>query len=90
MDKKFYAGVIVEEKILLAINKYAVDVYCLLLCGVVGLPQRVVCQKCGNVLYEGADLKPPDEILHQHNGKCPKCGNKLSLIPINVDVTPIK
>jgi len=54
------------------------------------LPQRVMCQHCGYVLYEGAELKPPDEILHSHDGKCPKCGNKLSLIPINVEVKPIK
>ncbi|NWG11665.1 hypothetical protein HXY33_08000 [Candidatus Bathyarchaeota archaeon] len=54
------------------------------------LPQRVVCQQCGCVLHEGPELKPPDEILHLHNGKCPKCGKKLSLIPINVDVTPVK
>jgi ribosomal protein S27AE len=56
----------------------------------VDLPQRVVCQQCGVVLYEGAELKPPDEILHQFNGKCPKCGKKLSLLPINVEVKPTK
>ncbi|MGQ9530328.1 MAG: hypothetical protein ACUVQX_02450 [Candidatus Bathycorpusculaceae bacterium] len=54
------------------------------------MPQRVVCEGCGHVLYEGTELKPPDEILHQHGGKCPKCGKKLSLIPINVEVKPIK
>jgi len=42
------------------------------------------------VLYEGADLKPPDEILQQFDGKCPSCGKKLSLLPINVDVKPIR
>jgi hypothetical protein len=41
-------------------------------------------------LYEGSELKPPDEILHKHNGKCPKCGRKLALIPLNVEVEPIK
>lgn len=56
----------------------------------VQLPQRVVCQQCGRVLYEGAELKPPDEIIHAHNGKCPGCGKKLSLIPIDVDVKPMK
>ncbi|MEM3609201.1 MAG: hypothetical protein QXM65_08130 [Candidatus Bathyarchaeia archaeon] len=54
------------------------------------MPQRVICQGCGQVLYEGVDLKPPDEILNQYNGKCPKCGKKLSLIPIDVDVKPLK
>jgi len=54
------------------------------------LPQRIICQQCGYVLYEGADLKPPDEILHKHEGKCPSCSKKLSLIPIDVEVKPIK
>ncbi|MGB9134831.1 MAG: hypothetical protein WCC63_04515 [Candidatus Bathyarchaeia archaeon] len=52
------------------------------------MPQKVFCQKCNCILYEGAELKPPDEIIQKHNGKCPKCGNKLSLIPINVEVKP--
>jgi hypothetical protein len=54
------------------------------------VPQRVVCQGCGHILYQGAELKPPDEVLHQHDGKCPKCGKKLALIPIDVDVKPIR
>jgi predicted RNA-binding Zn-ribbon protein involved in translation (DUF1610 family) len=56
----------------------------------IDLPQRVICQQCGYVLYDGAELRPPDEILHEHDGKCPKCGKKLALIPINVEVKPIK
>jgi ribosomal protein S27AE len=54
------------------------------------MPQRIICNQCGYLLYEGAELKPPDEILHQYNGKCPKCGKKLAFIPINVEVKPIK
>ena len=54
------------------------------------MPQRVTCQSCGHVLYEGPDLKPPDEILHDHEGKCPSCGKKLSFIPIDVNVKPSK
>jgi ribosomal protein S27AE len=54
------------------------------------VPQRVICQKCGYVLYDEDDLKPPDEILHQHNGKCPKCGKKLALVPLDVEVKPAK
>lgn len=54
------------------------------------MPQRVACQGCGHTLYEGPDLRPPDEILHEHEGKCPKCGKKLSLVPIDVDVKPIR
>jgi len=54
------------------------------------VPQRIVCQQCGYKLYEGDDLKPPDEILHQYNGKCPRCGKKLAYIPLDVEVTSAK
>ena len=54
------------------------------------VPQCVICSECSHVLYEGQDLKPPDEILQQHDGKCPKCGKKLSLLPIDVEVKPMK
>ena len=54
------------------------------------LPQRVTCHECGYVLYEGIEVKPPDELLHQYDGKCPKCGRKLSIVPLNVDVKPVK
>jgi DNA-directed RNA polymerase subunit RPC12/RpoP len=54
------------------------------------MPQKVVCQDCNHVLYEGDELKPPDEIIQKHNGKCPNCGRKLSFIPQNVEVKPVK
>ncbi|MDH5447431.1 MAG: hypothetical protein OEY24_07415 [Candidatus Bathyarchaeota archaeon] len=54
------------------------------------MPQKVFCQKCGYTLYEGPELKPPDEIIHKYNGKCPKCDRKLSFIPIDVEVKPAK
>ena len=54
------------------------------------VPQLVICQKCGYILYDEDDLKPPDEILHQYNGKCPKCGKKLALVPLDVEVKPAK
>jgi len=54
------------------------------------MPQRVLCQQCGHILYEDDDLKTPDEILHQHNGQCPKCGKKLALIPLDVEVKPVE
>ena len=38
------------------------------------------------VLYDGTELKPPDEIIQSHDGKCPACGKKLSFIPKNVEV----
>jgi len=54
------------------------------------MPQRVTCHHCGHMLYDGDELKPPDEILHQYDGKCPKCGKKLAIIPLNVEVKPMK
>jgi len=50
------------------------------------LPQKVTCHKCGHVLYEGEELKSPEEILQTNEGACPKCGAKLSLAPLNIDV----
>jgi hypothetical protein len=50
------------------------------------LPQRVICEKCGFILYEGSDLKPPDEIIQTHDGKCAECGKKISFVPKKVEV----
>jgi hypothetical protein len=50
------------------------------------MPQQVICEKCGFVLYEGMELKPPDEIIQTHDGKCPKCDKKISFVPIKVEV----
>jgi DNA-directed RNA polymerase subunit RPC12/RpoP len=47
----------------------------------------VVCAGCGTVLYDGLDLRPPDEIIQEYNGKCPKCGKKLSFAPKKIDVS---
>ena len=33
-------------------------------------------------------MKSPDEIIQQHDGRCPSCGKKLAFIPENVDVKP--
>jgi len=54
------------------------------------LPQQVNCLACGAVLYQGEELKSPEEILQMHEGKCPKCGEQLSLTPQNVEVKPAK
>jgi hypothetical protein len=54
------------------------------------MPQRVLCHGCNHILYEGGELKPPDEIIQQFEGKCPKCGRKLSLMPLDVEVKPLK
>lgn len=54
------------------------------------MPQRVICQQCKEILYEGDELKPPEEIIQSNDGKCPKCGRKLSLIPTTVDVKAVE
>ena len=54
------------------------------------MPQRVLCHECKHVLYEGPELRPPDEIIHQYDGKCPQCSRKLSLLPLDVEVKPAK
>jgi hypothetical protein len=53
------------------------------------MPQRVICHGCNHILYEGAELRPPDEIIQEHGGKCPKCSRKLSLLPLEVEVKPV-
>lgn len=50
------------------------------------VPQLVICHKCGAILYESVELKPPDEIIQSYNGKCPACNKKLSYIPKNFEV----
>ena len=50
------------------------------------LPQKVNCHKCGHVLYQGEELRSPEEILQANEGACPKCGAKLSLAPLSINV----
>jgi len=53
------------------------------------VPLLVVCHKCGATLYESIEeLKPPEEIVQSHDGKCPTCGRRLSFVPKNVEVKP--
>jgi ribosomal protein S27AE len=54
------------------------------------LPQRILCGKCGAILYEGMELTPPDEVIQRFDGKCPQCGKKLSFNPINVEIKRLK
>jgi len=53
------------------------------------MPQKVRCQKCGHTLYEGIELTPPDEIIQRFDGRCPKCGKKLTFTQGNVTIKPI-
>ena len=54
------------------------------------VPQLVICNKCGSVLYESIEeLRSPDEIIQSYDGKCPTCGRRLSYIPKHFEVKPI-
>jgi hypothetical protein len=50
------------------------------------VPLRAVCGKCDVVLYEGTEIKASSEIILGYDGKCPKCGRKLSFIPKKVEI----
>ena len=56
------------------------------------VPQRVSCSQCGYVLFEGLELTAPDEIIQRFDGRCPKCGKKLSFEhgQGHVEIKPIK
>jgi len=54
------------------------------------MPQRVLCNGCGGVLYQGNDLKSPEEIYEMHNGRCPNCGRKLLLMPQKIEILPVE
>ena len=53
------------------------------------VPQLVICHKCGAILHEGEELKPPFEIAESYDGKCPNCRKKLSDMPKKFEVKPI-
>ena len=52
------------------------------------MPQKTTCRDCGFILYEDMDLKSPDEIIEQYDGRCPQCGKKLTFVPSEVYVKP--
>jgi hypothetical protein len=50
------------------------------------MPQHIICDECRAVLYEGRELKAPEEIIQENGGICPQCGKKLSFFPEKVDI----
>lgn len=49
----------------------------------------MICDKCCALLYEGEEIRPPNDIVLDYDGKCPNCGKKLSFVPINVEIRVI-
>jgi DNA-directed RNA polymerase subunit RPC12/RpoP len=54
------------------------------------MPQHIICEHCGTVLYAGLELKPPDEVIQQYNKVCPRCGKKLLFGPERVGIRKIE
>lgn len=54
------------------------------------MPQKVLCNACGEILYQGDDLKSPEEIYEMLGGRCPRCGRKISLMPQKVEILPVR
>ena len=52
------------------------------------VPLLVICHECDAILYEGKELKSPEEIIEGYFGKCPTCSKKLFYTPKNVEVKP--
>ena len=51
-------------------------------------PQRILCSKCGELLYSGLELETPGEIIQRNGGYCPKCGKKLGFDTENLKIIP--
>jgi len=54
------------------------------------MPQRILCENCEEILYAGTDLRPPEEVIQQFNGKCPKCGKRLFFSSDKIEIKPIQ
>jgi len=50
------------------------------------LPQHVFCERCNAILYDGAELELPSEIIRRYNGICPKCRKRLSYQPERIKI----
>lgn len=53
------------------------------------MPQKIICGNCGDVLYEGSELKPPEELIEKLNGKCLKCGKELIFDLNKINITSL-
>ena len=50
------------------------------------MPQKIVCEGCGELLFNGLKLRPPEEVIQEFDGKCPYCGKKLVFNPDKVEI----
>jgi len=53
------------------------------------MPFRVVCRRCGHVLWESVNPVPLSDIVGFYGGRCPRCFSVLRLEPpLDVEVRP--
>jgi len=56
------------------------------------MPFRFVCSQCGAILIEKENLEYGGNfvraVINEVGGQCPKCGHKLQVPPVNVEVKP--
>jgi len=52
------------------------------------MPQRVICSECAHVLYEGDNLRSPQDIAKKYEGRCPSCGKILKASMESVSIYP--
>jgi len=52
------------------------------------MPQKIICEACGSILYHGLELETPNEIIQRHNGICPQCKKKLDFATEKVRIVP--
>ena len=50
------------------------------------MPQKIVCEGCGNVLLKDIKLRPPDEVIKELEGNCPYCGKQLVFDPDKIEI----
>jgi len=48
--------------------------------------EKIVCEKCGYVLYESKELIPPLQVYEKYNGVCPNCKKKLNRKPLKIEI----
>ena len=47
---------------------------------------EIICGKCGEKITNMKMLKSLKDVLNPTNGKCPSCGQKLSISEFSLDV----
>ncbi len=47
---------------------------------------EVTCGKCGENIVNMKMLKSIRDVMNQHNGRCPSCGQRLSTSEFTLDV----